>query len=93
VTSRVALAHSLSVPLIWLCNLQSLQEGDEVSLLGIGEGDAKALNIEVHHVQQRRRRAIVEIRRPARPRRIGPLTLPMSAHLPEINARPGSVTT
>src|SRR6266545_697906 len=29
--------------------------------------------------------------RAARPRRIGPLNLPMSANLPEISARPGSV--
>src|SRR5690348_8758113 len=30
--------------------------------------------------------------RAARPRRIGPLNLPMSANLPEMSARPGSVT-
>src|SRR5882762_6744022 len=30
--------------------------------------------------------------RAAKPRRIGPLNLPMSANLPEMSARPGSVT-
>ena len=30
---------------------------------------------------------------PANPRKMGPLSFPMSAQLPEINARPGSVTT
>ena len=56
------------------------------------EADAEASVVEVDHVVERRREAVVEVGRARRQaRRIGPLNLPMSAHLPVISARPGSV--
>ena len=64
---------------------ERVEEVNEILLLLIREADAKALVVEIHRVHQGRSRAVVEIGRArGNPRRIGPLTLPMSAHWPVI---------
>ena len=69
------------------------QEIREVLLFLVGETDVEPLLVELDRVARGCSGAVVKIRRAGRrPRKIGPLVLPMSAHSPLIRARPGSVT-
>ena len=69
------------------------EEVHQILLLLIGEPDIETLIVEVHRIKQRRGRAVMKVRCTRRqPRRIGPLIFPISAQLPLISARPGSVT-
>jgi hypothetical protein len=61
-------------------------------VLLVRQADVEARVVELHHLIHRGCRSVMEVgARAARPRRTGPFTLLMSAHLPVINARPGSV--